>query len=289
MMKRKIFLLCAALIGVVLLASCASHDNSQTSKAHNAVTSSDKNNSSNADKMKDKQAGKENTDSNDQSSDKPKEDQYENDHSKAEAGTSNGSDENQPANLSNQLKMNDTNIKLPAIFPVNGNVTPTIRKNTPSVYSIDYRTNSNKDVASFTGTLYHSADEAKHSVDEFMNGKTVPKRDDTATDLGHGIEGYGEGTAGHAHFGWKEGNWTMSITSVSADKMDNPAIARKMVDYLESHSLPAPKDKGMVFVNYPNGGNSVNVAIRWQENKMVYQLKTSEVPLDALKMAVSVK
>lgn len=59
-----------------------------------------------------------------------------------------------------------------------------------------------------------------------------------------------------------------------------------MVDYLESHSLPAPKDAGMIYVNYPEGGDSVNV---WRENKMVYQLKTNKVPLDALKMTTSVK
>lgn len=81
----------------------------------------------------------------------------------------------------------------------------------------------------------------------------------------------------------------MAIKSVSADEMNNPEIAQKMVDYLESHSLPVPKDTGVVFVNYPKGGNSVNVDIRWQENKMVYQLKTNKVPLDALKMTVSVK
>jgi len=56
------------------------------------------------------------------------------------------------------------------------------------------------------------------------------------------MNGYGEGAAGHAYFSWEEGNWTMSLFSLTKDEMDHPSIARKMVDYLETHTLPAPND-----------------------------------------------
>lgn len=81
----------------------------------------------------------------------------------------------------------------------------------------------------------------------------------------------------------------MNISSLTQDNMNNPGIAKKMVKYLESHTLPAPKDKGIVMVDYPQGSDSVNVDIRWQEDEMVYQLETTKVPLDALEMTTSVK
>ncbi|PQP81144.1 hypothetical protein C0Q44_22190 [Paenibacillus sp. PCH8] len=119
------------------------------------------------------------------------------------------------------------------------------------------------------------------------NLSNIPK--DMAVDLGHGIQGMGEGAAGSQYLTWKEGRWTLQIRSVSEDKMNNPGIAKKMVEYLESHTLPVPKDKGYILVEYPSGGKSVHVTISWQDRNLVHQLQTDQVPLDALGMAVSVK
>lgn len=113
--------------------------------------------------------------------------------------------------------------------------------------------------------------------------------DEMSVDLGHGIKGMAEGAAGSQYLTWKEGRWTLQIRSVSEDKMNNPGIAKKMVEYLESHTLPAPKDKGFVNVEYPSGGETVNVTISWQEGKQIHQLQTNQVPNDALGMAASVK
>lgn len=117
--------------------------------------------------------------------------------------------------------------------------------------------------------------------------KDIPK--DMTLDLGHGIKGMTEGAAGSQYLTWKEGRWTLQIRSVSEDNMNNPGIAKRMVEYLESHTLPAPKDKGFVNVEYPSGGNSVNVSISWQDGKQIHQLHTEQVPLEALGMVVSVK
>ncbi|MDQ0172927.1 hypothetical protein [Paenibacillus tundrae] len=108
-------------------------------------------------------------------------------------------------------------------------------------------------------------------------------------DLGHGIKGMVEGAAGSQYLTWMEGRWTLQIRSVSEDNMNNPGIAKKMVEYLESHTLPAPKDKGFVSVNYPSGGKSVNVVISWQNGQQIHQLKTSLVPNEALGIVASVK
>ncbi|WP_127536080.1 hypothetical protein [Paenibacillus illinoisensis] len=113
--------------------------------------------------------------------------------------------------------------------------------------------------------------------------------DEMSVDLGHGIKGMAEGAAGSQYLTWKEGRWTLQIRSVSEDKMNNPGIAKKMVEYLESHTLPAPKDKGFVNVEYPSGGKTVNVTISWQEGKQIHQLQTNQVPNNALGMVASVK
>ncbi|MFK0521413.1 hypothetical protein ACINKY_04305 [Paenibacillus illinoisensis] len=113
--------------------------------------------------------------------------------------------------------------------------------------------------------------------------------DEMSVDLGHGIKGMAEGAAGSQYLTWKEGRWTLQIRSVSEDKMNNSGIAKKMVEYLESHTLPAPKDKGFLNVEYPSGGETVNVTISWQEGKQIHQLQTNQVPNDALGMVASVK
>ncbi|MGY0693873.1 hypothetical protein ACW2QC_13980 [Virgibacillus sp. FSP13] len=284
-MKTKIYQLLAALLSVVLLASCSSHDDSSTKPAnpdHNSVTSDDQ---SKDNKDKDKQNSKGNTNSKDQH--KGDQDVEQDSHVESENNKENKKDARD--SVANQLKMKDANIKQPTKFPSDGDVTADISKNTSSIYSIDYQSKSDKNIATFSGTLYTSAKVAKNNLNGFINGKAVPENNATEIDLGHGIKGYGEGAAGHAYFSWEEGNWIMSISSLTKDQMNNPDIARLMVDFLETHYLPAPKDTGIVHVDYPSGGNSVNVDIRWQENNMVYQLKTSKIPLDALKMTTSVE
>ncbi|ETT52798.1 hypothetical protein [Paenibacillus sp. FSL H7-689] len=117
--------------------------------------------------------------------------------------------------------------------------------------------------------------------------KDIPA--DMVVDLGHGIKGMSEGAAGSQYLTWQEGRWTLEIRSVSEDEMNNPGIAKKMVEYLESHTLPVPKDKGYIKVEYPSGGQSVHVTISWQDGNQIHQLKTDQVPLEALGMVVSVK
>ncbi|WP_091016859.1 MULTISPECIES: hypothetical protein [Paenibacillus] len=117
--------------------------------------------------------------------------------------------------------------------------------------------------------------------------KDIPA--DMAVDLGHGIKGMSEGAAGSQYLTWQEGRWTLEIRSVSEDEMNNPGIAKKMVEYLESNTLPVPKDKGYIKVEYPSGGQSVHVTISWQDGNQIHQLKTDQVPLEALGMVVSVK
>ncbi|WP_159081942.1 hypothetical protein [Paenibacillus sp. CAA11] len=108
-------------------------------------------------------------------------------------------------------------------------------------------------------------------------------------DLGHGIKGTADAGAGNRYLNWSEGRWNLLIHSLGEDNMDNPDIAKKMVDYLETHTLPIPKDKGQVNVDYKLGGKDVEVTVSWQDGSVVYQLTTSQVPNNALMMATSMK
>ena len=110
-----------------------------------------------------------------------------------------------------------------------------------------------------------------------------------AVDLGNGIQGMQEGAAGTQYLTWKEGRWVLQIQSLSEDQMDQPGIARKMVDYLETHSLPAPDDAGRISAKYQQGGDAVQNIVAWNKGDVVYQIETQRVPLEALTMTVSVK
>ncbi|OMF55959.1 hypothetical protein MKY66_12820 [Paenibacillus sp. FSL R5-0766] len=140
-------------------------------------------------------------------------------------------------------------------------------------------------LASFEVKTYNDPNQSE--IFPETNLKDIPA--DIAVDLGHGIEGMSEGAAGSQYLTWQEGRWTLEIRSVSEDEMNNAGIAKKMVEYLESHTLPVPKDKGYIKVEYPSGGKSVHVTISWQDGNQIHQLKTDQVPLEALGMAVSVK
>lgn len=190
------------------------------------------------------------------------------------------------SSVKSELKISEPEVKLPTAFPER-EVKPFIEKNEGNKYTISYSKEA-EEVATFSGTQYASTEEAIQTVQNFSNGKKVGPFDEGAVDLGHGITGYGEGATGSQYFSWEEGNWLLSIRSLTMDEMDHPEIAKKIVEYLETHMLPAPGEDGIVYINYPQGGNEVSVDVRWQENNMVYRLQTARVPLEALEMSASV-
>lgn len=194
----------------------------------------------------------------------------------------------QTVGVSSELKMNPDHVLLPTAFPTteSSSVTADIITNEVDNYTVSY-TDDQGELAEVTGTIYENSDLASEEMDTFSNGKSISPYEEGGSDLGYGITGYGEGAAGTQYFSWEEGNWLFSISSISEDQMDNPGIAKKIVDYLEDHYLPAPDGQGVVYIQYPQGGEEVNVDIRWQDSNIVYQLRTTRVPLEALEMTVS--
>ncbi|PWA13443.1 hypothetical protein DCC39_00695 [Pueribacillus theae] len=272
MNTRKVSLLFVAIVSASLIAGCVSNNHTMDSQTENSgLSPSEKNN--NGDKVDAAEANAE-----ENASDKEATNSHQN---QTESKTTN--------DITEKLKMDAAFIKQPTNFPVKEEVKPEIVKNEENAYSIAYHSVSGEELAKFSGIRHDSVQAASDSIGDFMNGKEVEPFEEGKEDLGYGITGYGEGAAGHAYFSWKEGNWLMSIASINEDEMNNQEIAKKMVEYLETHMLPAPKDSGIVYAEYPQGGEKVNVDIRWQDEEMIYQLETTEVPLDALEMATSVE
>lgn len=216
-----------------------------------------------------------------------------------ESTTSSTNQENQATSsqesidLTFELKMNSDTVLLPTDFPTAdpSSVSTAITTNEADSYAVSYMDDQGE-LAEISGTLYENLDGSEQEIMDFMNGKNqgpVSDNKNDGKDLGYGITGYMLAGLGSTHFSWEEGNWLFSITSVAEDKMDNVGIAKKIVDYLEDHYLPAPNDQGIVYIHYPQGGEEVEVDIRWQAGTMIYRLKTARVPLDALEMTVSMK
>lgn len=187
-----------------------------------------------------------------------------------------------------ELKMDSAVVLLPTYLPENNR--SNIVTNSEDDYTVAYTDEQGNDLASVSGTIYTDVNTALAEMEANMNGAvSVTPNEESAVDLGYGITGYGEGAAGSQYFSWEEGNWDFTIHSLSVDEMDAPGIAKKVVDYLEENSLPAPSEKGMILIDYPQGGESVSVDIIWQKENRVYEITTSQVPIEALEMVVSME
>ncbi|TRZ36568.1 hypothetical protein CEQ21_13680 [Niallia circulans] len=202
------------------------------------------------------------------------------------------------ADVKNQLKMQEA--VLPQTVPVaTGNyLAANIDENTEESYSVRfYSSETKKDINDPSLTSNENAqplvkfsanvnNETSNSFPSF-NEKDIPE--DMSVDLGYGIKGMVEGAAGSTYLQWKEGRWVLQVKTVSADNQDIEAIGKEMVEYLESHSLPAPKDNGFVEVSYPAGENHAETRITWEDGDNIYALSSTGEPVDALGMAVSVE
>ncbi|MER2174888.1 MAG: hypothetical protein ABS911_09435 [Carnobacterium sp.] len=151
---------------------------------------------------------------------------------------------NELIDVSSEFEMIPELVLLPTTFPSMepSSVTADLITNEGDNYTVSY-TDVQGELAEVTGTVYENPALASEEMDTFSNGKSVEPHEEGSFDLGYGITGYGEGAAGSQYFSWEEGNWLFSIRSVSEDQMDNPGIAKKIVEYLEEHYLPAPKDQ----------------------------------------------
>lgn len=137
-------------------------------------------------------------------------------------------------------------------------------------------------IASFEKATYGSNEEAKQAV-----GKTSGNDGAKTVDLGYGITGYMQGAAGSNFLSWEEGNWTIVVQASTVEGEEPVALAKSVVDYLETAALPAPNTAGQIDLGVSVGDYQRN-EVKWQKENVVYKVTHSD-PIQAVKMAVSTK
>jgi hypothetical protein len=145
--------------------------------------------------------------------------------------------------------------------------------------------NSEKEADGIEKQEHDSAEDAAAAIDGYR------KVEQTNIDLGYGIKGFQEGAAGHEYISWNEGRWLIQLDFPTDPQYiidgyeGGSEMAKKVVEYLESHYLPPPHDIGMITINgYKEHPETV---VKWQEGKTVYSITSkNKEPFDALEKAV---
>lgn len=104
--------------------------------------------------------------------------------------------------------------------------------------------------------------------------------------LGHNIIGYQDAGAGSLWTSWNEGRWALA-THTEMTKPDlGLALAKQAVEFLETNTLPTPKPNGSIRLD---AISSTENNVKWQNDNIVFSVEKVKDPIDALKMATSVK
>lgn len=102
-------------------------------------------------------------------------------------------------------------------------------------------------------------------------------------DLGYNIKGYQDAGAGSLWIGWNEGRWAIATHTRTENPEAGVKLAKQVVEYLENHMLPIPKQYGMAQLDVYQTGN----LIVWQDEKLVYTLDSIKDPLKAIEIATA--
>jgi len=140
--------------------------------------------------------------------------------------------------------------------------------------------NAETPIAQYQKNTYGSSEEAKNAINV-----TGDQKGASEVDLGYGIKGYQEGAAGSVYTSWQEGNWYLTVRASNVEGQDGVSMAKKVVEYLESASLPAPEEVGQITIDMAADDYTAN-EITWQVGNEVYAIHHQE-PISALKMTVS--
>ncbi len=152
----------------------------------------------------------------------------------------------------------------------------------------DSSANKNSSDSTENGIEKHTFNSAKEAANYIKDYRTVEQ---TNVDLGHGIKASQDAGAGHKYIVWNEGNWLIKIDypndpqNAPEKYPDNMELATTIVNYLEDHYLPAPKDKGVIKIR--GFKDSPNTLIQWQKDKFVYVIESNKNnPMETIKKAV---
>ena len=91
--------------------------------------------------------------------------------------------------------------------------------------------------------------------------------------LNKAITAYQDAGAGSVFTSWNEGNWAMSVRALTANPEKGVALAKEIVDYLDTHLLPPPV-VGSLHADAEGGENQV---ITWQMDHQLYHLEGNDI------------
>lgn len=106
--------------------------------------------------------------------------------------------------------------------------------------------------------------------------------------LGSGITAKQDGGLDHRGYQWKQGDWTVEVLYFS-NNSGSKEMAQSIISFLNTHTLPSPKNRGIIIVNSTDSNSSTikpKTLVAWQENNQVMQFQKSGSPTQALQVLI---
>lgn len=195
----------------------------------------------------------------------------------------------QEEHIATELQIDKEKILLPTFSPEP--VTAKIITNEKNTYTVSYINNRGKIVDKASGTRYGNPEVAEGDLtvslpNIFFETADVPEGGE---DLMSGITGYDVENGDQQWLVWEDKKWTFNIHSFMGGQLSKRVEARDIITFLYDNPLPIPSSKGIVYLDYEPGGKDVVIVIRWQDEEMVYQVKTTRPSSEALEITTSLK
>lgn len=102
-------------------------------------------------------------------------------------------------------------------------------------------------------------------------------------DLGHGITAYQDAGVGNLWTSWNEGRWSLATHTSIEQSEKGIELAKQVVEYLETHSLPIPKQHGLIRLDAT--GENHNAI--WAKDTVIFELSEVQSAKDLLEIVVS--
>lgn len=198
-----------------------------------------------------------------------------------------------PKTAFEQLKAEQPTLPMPQVIPISSGNLNLAAAQSKQGYTVLYYALPEKLVLNaqalnqetpFATYLYQYGFASSQETINVLQPFTIDKNGQKV-DLGHQIIAYQQGVAGSNYLEWQEGNWRIRVRSSNIEGQDPLPLAKKIVNYLEKATLPAPEKYGKIIVDMNDSSNQATQVI-WQEPNHVFTV-THQDALAALEMAVS--
>lgn len=130
---------------------------------------------------------------------------------------------------------------------------------------------------------------AVHSITTLEQSFSQSVPSDTIVKLGLGIDAHYFAGSDYFKYQWEEGRWTLLLAG-RGDSTKGTQVAKNVVAYLHTHSLPAPEQKGVITLLLPDSSKTTTVTqntISRQVGETVYTLKQTSDPIRSLQTVIN--